>query len=108
MCRRSVRLRPRAIVARRALRLFSLDARLLRVLHAEDAHTPANARRSVVSSIEIALDDFDALARQRRCPLAVRSSRQATQMEPGALQSLRNRAALIAREPFDRLSWPVS
>ena len=66
-------------------------------------HAAASSR-----SIEIALDDFDALARQRRCPLAIRSSRQATQMEPGALQSLRNRAALIAREPFDRLSWPVS
>jgi hypothetical protein len=36
---------------------------------------------------------FDALARQRRRPLAVRLTRQAAQIEPGALQRLCDRAA---------------
>jgi hypothetical protein len=36
------------------------------------------------------------VARQRRRPLAVRHARQAAQIEPGALQRLRDRAALIA------------
>jgi hypothetical protein len=36
------------------------------------------------------------LARQRRRPLAIRLSRQTAQMELGALQRLRDRAALIA------------
>src|ERR1700681_1429552 len=79
-----------------ALRLFPLDARLQRVLHAEDAPGAGQrtAQRRLV--IEIALDDVDALARQRRRPLAIRHARQAAQTEPGALQRLRNRAALIA------------
>jgi hypothetical protein len=36
------------------------------------------------------------MARQRRRRLAVRLARQAAQMEPGALECLRDRAALIA------------
>ena len=79
-----------------ALRLFPLDTRLPCVLHAEDAPRAGQrtAQRRLV--IEIALDDVDAMARQRRRPLAVRLARQAAQMEPGALQRLRDRAALIA------------
>src|SRR6202521_2941746 len=78
-----------------ALRLFSLDARLPRVLHAEDAPCAGQrtAQRGLV--IQISLDDVDAVARQRRRPLAVRLARQAAQMEPGSPQSLRDRAALI-------------
>src|SRR5437868_11136332 len=65
-----------------ALRLFPLDARLPRVLHAEDAPRAdeRTAQRRLV--IEIALDDFDAVAGQRRSPLAVRLARQTAQMEP--------------------------
>src|ERR1700722_11248189 len=79
-----------------ALRFFPLDARLRRVLHAED--TPRAGQRTAQRRlvIEIALDDVDALARQRRRLLAVRLARQAAQTEPGALQRLRDRAALIA------------
>src|SRR5437899_3745340 len=66
-----------------ALRLFPLDARLRRVLHAEDAPRASqrSAKRRLV--IEIALDDVDALARQRRRPLAVRLAGHAAQMKPG-------------------------
>ena len=80
---------------------FPLDARLRRVLHAEDAPHAGQrtAQRRLV--IEIAFDDVDALARQRRCPPAVRRSRQAAQMEPDTLQRLRDRAALIARYSGD-------
>src|SRR5213592_3952633 len=79
-----------------ALRLFPLDARLPRVLHAEDAPRTGQrtAQRRLV--IEIALDDVDATARQRRRTLAVRHTSQAAQTEPVALQCLRDRAALIA------------
>src|SRR5580693_6773004 len=64
-----------------ALRLFPLDARLPRVLQAEDAPRAGQgtAQRRLV--IEIALDDVDAVARQRRRPLAVRLARQAAQIE---------------------------
>ena len=74
-----------------ALRLFPLDARLPRVLHAEDAPRAGQriAQRRLV--IEIALDDVDAVARQRRRPFAIRLARQAAQMEPGALQRMRPR-----------------
>src|SRR5580700_10042199 len=76
-----------------ALRLFPLDARLSRVLHAEDAPCAGQrtAQRRLV--IEIALDDVDAMARQRRRPQTVRFTRQASQIEPGALQRLSDRAA---------------
>lgn len=47
----------------------------------------ARQRRLV---IEIALDEVDAVARQCCRPLAVRPSRQAAQIEPGALQRLRD------------------
>src|SRR6202011_2390314 len=79
-----------------ALRLFPLDTRLPRVLDAEDAPRAGQrtAQRRLV--IQIALDDVDAVARQRRRPLAVRLARQAAQMEPGAMQRLRDRAALLA------------
>src|SRR5438270_124912 len=79
-----------------ALRLFPLDARLPRVLHAEDAPRAGQrtAQRRLV--IQIALDDVDAVARQRQRPLAVRLARQAAQIESGALERLRDRAALIA------------
>src|SRR5260370_193521 len=70
--------------------------RLQRVLHPEDAPRAGQrtAQRRLV--IEIALDDVDAVARQRRRPLAVRLARQAAQAEPAALQRLRDRAALMA------------
>src|SRR6202008_1678685 len=79
-----------------ALRLFPLDARPQRVLHAEDAPRAGQrpAQRRLV--IEIALDDLDAVARQRCRPLALRLARQAAQTEPAALQRLSDRAALIA------------
>src|SRR5579862_7412761 len=79
-----------------ALRLFPLDSRLSRVLHAED--TPRAGQRTAQRGlvIEIALDDVDALARQRSRPLTVGLARQAAQMEPGALQGLRHRSALLA------------
>src|SRR5690349_23651887 len=84
-----------------ALRLFSLDTRLPRVLHAEDA--PRTGQRTAQGRpvIEIALDDVDAVARQRRRPLAVRLARQAAQREPTALQRPRDRAALVARHSGD-------
>src|SRR5437660_11218795 len=79
-----------------ALRLFPLDARLPRVLHAEDAPRAGQrtAQRRLV--IEIALDDADAVARQRRRLLAVRLARHAAQTESAALERLRDRAALMA------------
>src|SRR5436190_10586093 len=84
-----------------ALRLLPLDARLRRGLYAEDAPRAGQrtAQRRLV--VEIALDDVDAVARQRRCPLAVRRARQAAQMEPAALQGLRDRAALMAGHSGD-------
>jgi hypothetical protein len=65
-------------------------------LHAEDAPRAGQrtAQRRLV--IEIALDDVDAVARQRRRPLVLRLARQAAQTEAAALQRLRDRAALIA------------
>src|SRR5437016_819688 len=77
-----------------ALRLFPLDARLRRVLHAEDAPRAGQrtAQRRLV--IEVALDDVDALLRERRRRLAVRLAGHAAQMKPGALQRVRDRAAL--------------
>src|SRR5260370_41510524 len=70
-----------------ALRLFPLGARLSRVLHAEDTPRAGQCTAQRHLLIEIALDDVDALARQRqrRRPLAVRRSRQAAQMESCAL-----------------------
>src|SRR5579862_3075305 len=79
-----------------ALRLFPLDARLPRVLHAEDAPCAGQRTPQRRLVIEIALDDVDSLARQRCRPLAARLTRQAAQKEPGALQRPRDRAALIA------------
>src|SRR6202048_5021215 len=60
-----------------ALRLFPLDARLPRVLHAEDA--PRSGQRATQRRlvIEIALDDLDALAHQCRRLLALWFARQA-------------------------------
>jgi hypothetical protein len=74
-----------------ALRLFPLDARLSRVLHAED--TPGAGQRTSQRRlvIEIALDNVDALARERRRPLAVRCSRPAAKVKPGPLQRARPR-----------------
>src|SRR6201987_501560 len=59
-----------------ALRLSPPDPRLPRVLHADDAPRAGQrtAQRRLV--IEIALDDVDAMARQRRRPLALRLARQ--------------------------------
>src|SRR6202790_5111350 len=78
-----------------ALRLFPLDARLQRVLHAEDAPRAGQrtAQRRLV--IEIALDTVAAVARQRRRLLGLRLARQAAQTEPAALQRARDRAPLI-------------
>src|ERR1700756_4699664 len=79
-----------------ALRLFPLDARLSRVLHAEDA--PGASQRTAQSRpvIQIALDDLNALVRQRRGPLAFRLACQATEMETHAPQPLRHRPALLS------------
>src|SRR5947209_8674252 len=74
----------------------STPTRLRRVLHAEDAPHAGQRTAQRCFVIEIALDDFDAVARQRRRPLAVRLAREAAQMEPGALQRVRDRAALMA------------
>src|ERR1700689_4745885 len=71
-----------------ALLFFPLDARLPRILHAEDAPHASQRMAQRRRIIEITLDDLDALARQLRRPLAVRLARQAAQMEPGALQRL--------------------
>src|ERR1700716_1296120 len=67
-----------------ALRLFPLDARLLRVLHAEDTPRASQrmAQRRLV--IEIAFDDVDAVARQRHRLRALRLAGQAAQSEPAA------------------------
>src|SRR5947209_1098488 len=96
-----------------ALRLFPLDTRLPRVLHAEDAPRAGQrtAQRRLV--IQIALDDVDAVAGQRRRLLALRLARHAAQTEPAPLQRLRDRATLIACYPGDEnrsahsfvLSW---
>src|SRR5437667_10228421 len=56
------------------LRLFPLDARLPRVLHAEDAPGAGQRTAQRCLVIQIALDDTNAMARQRRRPLAVRLS----------------------------------
>jgi hypothetical protein len=79
-----------------ALRFFPLDTSLPRVLHAEDAPRAGqrSAQRRLV--IEIALDEVDAMARQRRRLLALRLARQAAQAEPAVPQRPRDRAALIA------------
>src|ERR1700680_1228879 len=79
-----------------SLRLFALDARLTGVLHAKDA--PGACQRTAQSRlvIQIALDDLDALVRQRRRPFAFRLARQAAQMETRAPQRLRHRSALLA------------
>src|SRR5467141_3444705 len=84
-----------------ALRLFPLDARLPRVLHAEDAPRAGQrtAQRRLV--IEIALDDVDAVARQRRRLLALRLARHAAQTESAAPESPRDRAALMAGHARD-------
>src|SRR5258706_15713001 len=68
-----------------ALRLFPLDARFGRVLHAEDAPRAGQRTAQRLLVIEIALDDVDALARQRGRPLALRLARHTAQMEPAAL-----------------------
>jgi hypothetical protein len=97
MCRQSVRRRLRVPAWQDAcLALFPLDASLARVLHAEDAPSASQRRAQRGLVIEIALDDVDALACQRRGALAVRLARQTAQTEPGALQRLRDRAALLA------------
>src|SRR3989442_14338614 len=84
-----------------ALRLFPLDARLPRVLHAEDAPRAGQraAKRRLV--IEIALADVNSLALQRRRLLAARLARQAAQMEPGTPQRVRDRTALMAGHSSD-------
>src|SRR6202165_1436769 len=66
-----------------ALRLSPLDPRLPRILHAEDAPRAGQrtAQRRLI--IEIALDDIDAVARQRRRLLALRLARQAGQPDTG-------------------------
>src|SRR5580692_11855951 len=58
-----------------ALRLFPLDARLPRVLHAEDAPRTGQRRAQRRLVIEITLDDVDAMAGERRRLLAVRVAR---------------------------------
>ena len=79
-----------------ALRFFPLDTCLPRVLHAEDAPRAGQRSAQCRLVIEIALDDVDAVARQRRRLLALRVARQAAQTEAAALQRPRDRAALVA------------
>jgi hypothetical protein len=79
-----------------ALRFFPRGTRLRDVLHAEDAPRAGQCTKQRSLVIEIAPDDVDALARQRRRRLTVRLARQAAQTEPGALKRLRDRATLIA------------
>src|SRR5215813_7578555 len=79
-----------------SLRLFPLDARLPRVLHAEDAPRAGQRTAQRYLVVEIALNDVDAVTRQRRGPLAFRLACQATQMETRTPQRLRHRAALLA------------
>ena len=79
-----------------ALRLFPLDARLPRVLHAEDAPRAGQCMAQRRFVIQIALDDVDALPRHRRRPLAVRLARETAQVEATASQRLRDCPALIA------------
>src|SRR4029450_12049758 len=79
-----------------ALRLFPLDARLRRVLYAEDAPCAGQRTAQPRLVLEIAPDDVGAVAPRRRRPLALRLARQAAHTEPAALQRLRDRAALIA------------
>ncbi len=79
-----------------ALRLFPFGARFPRVLHAEDAPRASQCRAQRRLVIEIAFDDLDAAAGQRRRRLALGLARQAAQMKPFALQRLRDRAALMA------------
>src|SRR6516164_3592551 len=57
-----------------ALRLFPLDTGLSRVLHAEDSPGTGQRMSQRRLVIEIAFNDVDALARQRRRPLTVRFS----------------------------------
>ena len=77
-----------------ALRLFPLGARLPGVLHAAGAPRASQRTTERRLVIEIAPDDVDGLARQRRRALGLTC--QAAQMKPGALKRLRDRAALIA------------
>src|SRR4029077_4853313 len=79
-----------------ALRLFPLDARLPGILYAEDPPRASQRTTQGCLVIEITLDDFDALVRQRRCRLTVRLARQTAQIKPGALARPRHRAALLA------------
>src|SRR4029077_12205512 len=87
-----------------ALRLFPLDARLPRVLYAK--HAPRTGQRTAQRRlvVEIALDDVDTAARQRRRALAFGLARQPAQTEPAVLQRLRDRAALIACHSGDENS----
>src|SRR6266404_6744878 len=78
-----------------ALRFFPLNARLPRVLHAEDAPCAGQCAAQRRFVIEIALDEVDSVARQFRRPLAVRVARKAAQMESAALQGLRYCTALF-------------
>src|SRR5258707_8607349 len=84
-----------------ALRLFPLDARLSGILHGEDPPRASQRTTQGCLVIEITLDDFDALVRQRRCRLTSGLARQPAQIKPGALERPRNRAALIACHPGD-------
>ena len=63
-----------------ALRLFPLDARLSGILYAEDPPRASQRTTQGCLVIEITLDDFDALVRQRRCRLTVRLARQTAQI----------------------------
>jgi hypothetical protein len=74
-----------------------LDPCFPRVLHAEDAPCAGQctAQRRLV--IEVALDDFDAMRRERRRPLAIRLARQAAQMQPSALRRTRSATGSATR-----------
>src|SRR5258708_34689467 len=84
-----------------ALRLFPLSASLSCVLNGKDAPDASQRRAQRRLVIEIALDDIDVLTRQCHCPLTVRFSGQTTQTEPGTLERLCDRTALMAGHSRD-------
>jgi len=88
MCRRSCStLASRASVARRLPCASSRSTPASNVFCTlKTPQRPAKRTAQRRLFIEIALDDIDAMARQRRRPLALRLARQAAQTEPAALQ----------------------
>jgi len=92
-CRRSVRRRPRAPTSPDACPA-PLPARRPLQTGVLYPNTPPRAGQRTAQRrlvIEIALDNVDAVARQRRCVLALRLPASTRQPEPAAVQRLRDR-----------------